>query len=91
MPTDPAHRRPAGLDDTTISRQLIGRNVVEGRWTYQLVEEYDDGYYALFKELDRVARAELAGGRRQPHEAEMKDRRRTEGQPGHEAGPCEPS
>jgi hypothetical protein len=144
MPTDPAHRRPAGLDDTTVEalgklgealetterarghlytlhqltgtadlaldeaaglfraaghdgiadrirRELIGRNVIEGRWTYQLVEEYDDGYYALFKELDRVARAELAGGRRHLYEAEMKDRRRTEGQSGHEAGPCEPS
>jgi hypothetical protein len=85
--------REAGHDAIAdrISSELIGRNVIPGRWTYQLVEEYDDGYYALFKELDRVAREELAGGRRHLYEAEMKERRRTKGEPGHEAGPCEPS
>src|SRR4051812_30763788 len=110
---DPGHRRPEGLDDTTvealgliskaletteqarghlyalhqltgsadfqlgdgvrllrqaghteladrIDRELVGRNVIAGRWTFQLVEEYDDGYYALFKALEREARERLA-------------------------------
>ncbi|MEV4517299.1 hypothetical protein AB0K00_51140 [Dactylosporangium sp. NPDC049525] len=70
-----------------IETELVGRNVIAGRWTFQLVEEFDDGYYALFKELDRTARDELIGGRRHVFEAEMKERRRTHGRPGHEAAP----
>lgn len=27
-----------------ISSELIGRNVLPGRWSFQVVEEYDDGY-----------------------------------------------
>ena len=70
-----------------IEADLVGRNVLQGRWTFQLVEEFDDGYYALFKELDRAARDELVQGRRHLYEAEMKERRRTHGRPGHEAKP----
>jgi hypothetical protein len=70
-----------------IERELVGRNVIEGRWTFQLVEEYDDGYYALFRELDRHARDTLAGGRRHIFEAEMKQRRRTSGRAEHKAKP----
>jgi hypothetical protein len=70
-----------------IDRELVGRNVVQGRWTFQVVEEYDDGYYATFKELERVARDELVGGRRHLYEAEMKEDRRTHGDAGHEAVP----
>ncbi|MEV0004952.1 hypothetical protein AB0H28_22075 [Micromonospora sp. NPDC050980] len=72
-----------------IDRDLLGRNVIAGRWTFQLVEEFDDGYYALFRELDRRARDELVGGRRHLYEAEMKERRRSRGRPGHEARPAE--
>ncbi|GAB3869037.1 hypothetical protein ACFPIJ_05795 [Dactylosporangium cerinum] len=70
-----------------IQTELVGRNVIAGRWTFQLVEEFDDGYYALFKEIDRTARDDLAQGRRHLFEAEMKERRRTHGHPGHEATP----
>jgi hypothetical protein len=70
-----------------IDRELVGRNILEGRWSFQVVEEYDDGYYALFKELEETARAELAGGRRHLYEARMKEDRRTPGLPGHEATP----
>ncbi|MEU3453657.1 hypothetical protein ABZ671_08645 [Micromonospora sp. NPDC006766] len=70
-----------------IGRDLIGRNVIAGRWTFQIVEDFDDGYYALFRELDRRARDELAGGRRHLYEAEMKEHRRSPGRPGHEARP----
>ncbi|MEV4623689.1 hypothetical protein AB0J74_33905 [Asanoa sp. NPDC049573] len=67
--------------------ELIGRNVIEGRWTYQIVEDYDDGYYAAFRDLEARARGRLAGGRRHLYEAEMKDRRRSRGRLGHEKGP----
>ncbi|WP_377268423.1 hypothetical protein [Peterkaempfera sp. SMS 1(5)a] len=67
--------------------ELIGRNVLHGRWTYQVVEEFDDGYYAVFRSLEAKARDELVGGRRHVYEAEMKERRRSPGVPGHEALP----
>jgi hypothetical protein len=72
-----------------VEAQLIGRNVIEGRWTFQLVEEYDAGYYATFRELEKAARDELLGGRRHVYEAEMKERRRTHGRRHHEARPAE--
>ncbi|SCL47896.1 hypothetical protein GA0070606_1221 [Micromonospora citrea] len=72
-----------------IDAELLGRNVIAGRWTFQIVEDFDDGYYALFRDLDRAAREELVGGRRHLYEAEMKERRRTRGHPGHEARPDE--
>jgi hypothetical protein len=71
-----------------IGRDLIGRNVIAGRWTFQIVEDFDDGYYALFRQVEARARDELAGGRRHLFEAEMKERRRTRGLPGHEARPA---
>ena len=68
-----------------IEQELIGRNVTPGHWTFQLVEEYDDGYYAAFRSLEREARQQLAQGRRHLFEAELKEARRTHGRPGHEA------
>ncbi|KUP95569.1 hypothetical protein [Thermobifida cellulosilytica] len=70
-----------------VRRRLIGRNVVDGRWTYQLVEEYDDGYYAEFRRIERQAREDLLGGVRHVHESAMKEERRSPGEPGHEAEP----
>ena len=70
-----------------IDRELVGRNILQGRWSFQVVEEYDDGYYATFKELEQVARDELVGGRRHLFEAEMKEDRRSAGDAGHEAVP----
>jgi hypothetical protein len=136
--TDPDHRRPDGLDDTTvealgklsealetverarghlyemhqltgtadfqldeavslfrkaghtdvaerIEQELIGRNVIPGHWTFQVVEEYDDGYYTEFRTVERETRDRLAGGRRHLYEAELKEQRRTHGRAGHEA------
>ena len=68
-----------------IRTELIGRNVIAGRWTFQIVEEYDDGYYADFRRIEKDARDELAGGRRHLYEAQLKEQRRTHGRPGHEA------
>ena len=70
-----------------IDRELVGRNVLAGRWTFQVVEDYDDNYWSLFRELERLARTELAAGRRHLYEARMKQRERTVGLPGHEATP----
>ena len=77
--------REAGHDE--IETDLLGRNVLAGRWTFQVVEEFDDGYYAAFREHDRRVRDELMGGRRHVYEAEMKQERRTHDRPNHEATP----
>ena len=84
--------RSAGHADLAdrIEHDLVGRNVVEGRWSFQLVEEYDDTYYATFKTLEALARDELVGGRRHLFEAEMKEERRTVGARHHEALPDDP-
>jgi hypothetical protein len=70
-------------------KELVGRNVLFGRWTFQIVEEYDDGYYATFKELERQSRDELVAGRRHLYESELKEERRTHGRAGHEHRPNE--
>ena len=85
--------RDAGHVDLAdrIETELVGRNVVEGRWTFQLVEEYDEGYYATFKELEKAARDEHVEGRTHVFEAEMKEDRRTHGRRHHEATPPAPA
>jgi hypothetical protein len=70
-----------------IEHELVGRNILEGRWSFQIVEEYDDTYYAPFKELEKRARDELVEGRRHLFEAEMKEDRRTDEERHHEAVP----
>jgi hypothetical protein len=51
---------------------LVGRNVLPDRWTFQIVEEYDDGYWSVFREYENKARQSLADGRRHVYEARMK-------------------
>jgi hypothetical protein len=68
-----------------IEQELIGRNVIPRHWTFQIVEEYDDGYYAEFKAIEKDARDEFAEGKRHLYEAELKEMRRTHGRKGHEA------
>lgn len=82
--------RRAGHDDLAndLGRELVGRNVLPGRWTFQLVEEYEDTYYRVFREFERRGR-QLVGGTRHAYEAELKRQRRTPGEPGHEATPGE--
>ncbi|MBZ4020822.1 hypothetical protein [Streptomyces purpurogeneiscleroticus] len=81
--------REAGREDLAqrLSRELIGRNVLPGRWTFQIVEEYDEGYYAQFHRLNTLLHKELLDGRTHVFEAEMKERRRTHGDPAHRSVP----
>jgi len=72
-----------------LDRDLVGRNVIADRWTFQIVEEFDDGYYAAFRALADAVRDQTMRGRRHVLEAEAKQRRRTQGRPGHEATPGE--
>jgi hypothetical protein len=70
-----------------LETELLGRNVIADRWTFQIVEDYDDNYWSAFRALEAEVRSSLTGGVRHLHEARLKDERRTLGQPHHEAGP----
>jgi hypothetical protein len=70
-----------------LERDLVGRNVLYGRWTFHVVEEFDDNYWSHFRAHEQRVRDELQRGARHVFEAEMKDKRRTKGRSGHEAHP----
>ncbi|PRW64726.1 hypothetical protein [Actinopolyspora mortivallis] len=77
-----------------LERELFGRNVLPGRWTFQTLEEFDDGYWSRFRELECWLRTELLDGARHVHEARMKARERSEDAagaplPGFESSPEE--
>jgi hypothetical protein len=129
---DPAHERPAGVDDATVdavgkigeafellerargalyefhqrigwvddtlgegleqlraagherladelSATWLGRNVLPGMWTFEVVEAFDRTYYAVAVEQEREVREALMEGRRHVQEAERKARRRSNG------------
>ncbi|UCZ88175.1 hypothetical protein [Gordonia sp. WA4-43] len=70
-----------------LSTELVGRNVLEGRWTFQVVEDFDDTYWGPLREYVNRVRADLTDGQRHVHEARMKEDRRTQGHPEHTANP----
>lgn len=57
---------------TMVRSTVIGRNVLQGRWTFEIVEEFDDGYYAGFRAMEADVREALLSGRRHVFEAELK-------------------
>jgi hypothetical protein len=69
-----------------LETELMGRNVLDGRWTFQIVEEFDDVYYEFFRGIERESR-QLTGGVRHLYEARMKEQRRTQDHPEHTADP----
>ena len=81
--------RDAGHDDIAdaLDAGVLGRNPLPGMWSFQMVEAYDDGYYAAAKGLQQQAIDDLMDGRRHIFEAEMKELRRSPGREGHEATP----
>jgi hypothetical protein len=70
-----------------VRADVVGRNVLAGRWTFQIVEEFDDHYYQPVRAAEQRIRDDLVGGRRHLFEAEMKEARRTRGRPDHERRP----
>ncbi|HSL59238.1 MAG TPA: hypothetical protein VK866_15435 [Acidimicrobiales bacterium] len=76
---------PQVADD--LRTEIVGRNVIEGRWTFQLVEEFDDTYYRPAEAAEQRIRDALLAGRRHVFESEMKDERRTAGASHHERRP----
>lgn len=62
-------------------------NVLPGRWTFQVVEGFEDTYWEPVRAVERRIRHQLVGGRRHVFESEMKEGRRTAGNADHEARP----
>lgn len=81
--------REAGFDDLAenLDTEMVGRNVLFGRWTFQIVEDFDDNYWDPFRQHERHVRQVIQQGVRHVLEAEMKECRRTHGHPGHEPRP----
>jgi hypothetical protein len=77
------HEQEAAL----LECEVVGRNVLDGRWTFQVIEEFDDLYYEPIRAVERRVRGDLVAGRRHIFEAEMKEGRRTRGRTGHERAP----
>jgi hypothetical protein len=74
-----------------LEKEIVGRNVLDGRWTFQIVEEFEDLYYDVVKAMEQRIRDELMDGKRHVFEAELKEKRRTRGAKGHEARPFRPA
>jgi hypothetical protein len=70
-----------------LEAEVVGRNVLYGSWTFQIVQDFDDNYWWVFRDHERRVRDELQQGHRHVFEAQMKERRRTRGKPGHESRP----
>ncbi|MEG8275330.1 hypothetical protein [Streptomyces sp. AHA2] len=81
--------REAGHDAWAdrVQHEILGRNVIPGHWTFQIVEAYNDTYYEPFRTTEKEARTELAEGKDHLFEAELKEERRTGGHPDHSARP----
>lgn len=70
--------REAGHDQDAdlVERELLGRNVIPGHWTFQLIESYNRTYYRPFADIEQQLVHRLAQGRDHLYEAELKRSRR---------------
>ena len=70
-----------------VENEVVGRNILDGRWTFQIIEEFEDTYDRPVREIERRLRDELMEGKRHVYESEMKEARRTHGHPAHTSRP----
>lgn len=68
--------REAGWSELAdeIDEVLVGRDVIEGMWTFQIVEAYDRNYWEVFRAMEEYARVTTGVVQRHVYEAEMKHR-----------------
>ncbi|WP_307129073.1 hypothetical protein [Streptomyces sp. B1I3] len=73
--------REAGHDDEAdlVEREILGRNVIPGHWTFQIIEAYNQTYHRPFTDLEQRLVHDLAQGRDHLYEAELKQARRPTG------------
>lgn len=81
--------RDAGHEELAdeLARRWVGRNALPDRWTFEIVEGFDETYFEVATELQRRVRDELVGGRRHVFEAELKAGRRDGSDPQARPGP----
>ncbi|MFE5860151.1 hypothetical protein ACFQ77_06255 [Streptomyces virginiae] len=81
--------REAGHEEQAdrVEREIVGRNVIPGHWTFQIVEAYNSTYYQPFAAVERDVVDEVGGGRGHLLEARLKTIRRTHHHPDHTATP----
>ena len=70
-----------------IRSEVAGRNVLPGRWTFQIVEEFNETYYKHIQAAEQKVRDELMAGKQHVFESELKEKTRTQGKKDHEARP----
>ena len=66
------HREDADL----LWQNVVGRDVLEGRWTFEIVERFDDDYYQTARSEVLRLEERLVAGRRHAHEEALRQRRR---------------
>ncbi|MFI6149875.1 hypothetical protein [Streptomyces sp. NPDC051109] len=83
--------REAGHEEQAarVEREIVGRNVIPGHWTFQIIEAYNDTYYRPFTATERDIVGELAAGRDHLFEARLKTARRTRSHPDHASTPSD--
>ncbi|MGW6938995.1 hypothetical protein ACWGF3_08305 [Streptomyces xanthophaeus] len=81
--------REAGYEEQAarVEHEIVGRNVIPGHWTFQIIEAYNSTYYQPFAAVERAIVDEVAGGRDHLLEARLKTLRRTPHHPDHTATP----
>jgi hypothetical protein len=57
-----------------LEHTLVGRDVSQGQWTFELVEDYDTSYWQVFRDAEQHTRTTLGLPQRHVFEAEMKHR-----------------
>lgn len=67
---DAGHEEHAAV----LRNDLLPAGVVEDKWTYELVEEFQDGVLADATNFENVVRADLAGGERHVAERDQQAR-----------------
>lgn len=73
--------REAGHSDLAaeVDEVLVGRDVIPGQWTFQIVEAYDEHYWQVFRAAEACVRDRLCTGIPHVFEAEMKVDEQTRG------------
>jgi len=57
-------------------QNVVGRDVLESRWTFEIVERFDDDYYQTVRSEVLGLEQRLVAGRRHAHEEVLRHRRR---------------
>ena len=75
-----------------VATEVVGRNVLDGRWTFQVLDEFERVYYRVAKAAEARVTGALMGGAAHVFEAELKEARRSRDAtgaplPGHEPRP----